>query len=101
MVSYYRAFAPKSEAVKYMDYRATLKIGLEVKVGHCAGHISANTRLHQLPWGDREIGTAISCTECSQVADFIQKKLLEIAISSCSPIVLHLKIVQQSALPPS
>ena len=24
MVSYYRAFAPKSEAVKYMDYRATL-----------------------------------------------------------------------------
>ena len=25
MVSYYRAFAPKSEAVNYMDYRATLK----------------------------------------------------------------------------
>jgi len=24
VVSYYRAFAPKSEAVKYMDYRATL-----------------------------------------------------------------------------
>ena len=24
MVSYYRAFAPKSEAVNYMDYRATL-----------------------------------------------------------------------------
>ena len=26
MVSYYRAFAPKSEAVKYMDYRATLNM---------------------------------------------------------------------------
>ena len=26
MVSYYLAFAPKSEAVKYMDYRATLKL---------------------------------------------------------------------------
>ena len=25
MVSYYRAFAPKSEAVNYMDYRATLR----------------------------------------------------------------------------
>ena len=25
MVSYYPAFAPKSEAVNYMDYRATLK----------------------------------------------------------------------------
>ena len=28
----------------------------------------ANTRPHQLHWGDREMGTAISCTECSQVA---------------------------------
>jgi len=26
VVSYYLAFAPKSEAVKYMDYRATLRL---------------------------------------------------------------------------
>ena len=28
---------------------------------------------HQLCWCDREMGTAISCTECSQVAGLIQK----------------------------
>ena len=38
------------------------------KVTHCAGRVSANTRPHQLRWGDQEMGTAISCTECSQVA---------------------------------
>ena len=44
------------------------------KVTHCAGRVSANTRLHQLHWGDREMGTAIiSCVECSQVAGLIHK----------------------------
>jgi len=44
------------------------------KVIHCAGHVSANTRPHQLRWDDREMGTAIiSCVECSQVAGLIQK----------------------------
>ena len=44
------------------------------KVTHCAGRVSANTRPHQLRWGDREMGTAIiSCVECSQVAGLIQK----------------------------
>ena len=28
--------------------------------------VSPNTRPHQLHWSDREMGTAISCTECSQ-----------------------------------
>ena len=31
------------------------------KVHHCAGHVLANTRLHQLCWGDWEMGTAVSC----------------------------------------
>ena len=43
------------------------------KVTHCAGRVSANTRPHQLSWGDREMGTAIICVECSQVAGLIQK----------------------------
>ena len=43
------------------------------KVTHCAGHVSANTKPHQLRWGDQEMGTAISYTECSQVAVLIQK----------------------------
>ena len=38
------------------------------QAAHC---ISANTRLHQLLWGDWEMGTAISCTKCSQVAGLI------------------------------
>ena len=33
----------------------------------------ANTRPHQLCWGDWEMGTAISCIEYSQVAGLIQK----------------------------
>ena len=41
------------------------------KVTHCAGHISTNTRPHH--WGDREMGTAVSCTKCSQVTGFNQK----------------------------
>ena len=28
------------------------------KATHCAGRISANTRPHQLRWGDWEMGTA-------------------------------------------
>ena len=43
------------------------------KVTHCAGRVSANTRPHQLHWGDREMGTATSCIVCSQVAGLIQK----------------------------
>ena len=33
--------------------------------------ISDNTRPHQLCWGDWKMGTAISCTKCSQVAGLI------------------------------
>ena len=33
------------------------------EVIHCAKRVSVNTR------DDREMGTTISCTECSQVAD--------------------------------
>ena len=33
----------------------------------------ANTRPHQLHWGDQEIATAIACTECSQIADLPPK----------------------------
>ena len=37
------------------------------KVTHCTGRVSANTRPHQLRWGDQKMGTAIiSCVECSQ-----------------------------------
>ena len=43
------------------------------KVTHCAGHVSANTRPYQLHGGDREMGTAISCTKCNQMAGLIKK----------------------------
>ena len=33
------------------------------QVIHCAGLVLANTRPHQLHWGDMEMGTAISCTK--------------------------------------
>ena len=43
------------------------------KFTYCAGHISPNTKPHQLRWGDWEMGTAISCTECSQVAKSLKE----------------------------
>ena len=45
------------------------------KVTHCEGCVLANNRPHQLRWVDRKMGTAISCTECSQVAGLIQKSV--------------------------
>ena len=44
-----------------------------VKVTHHAGRVLANSRPHQLRWGDCEMGTAISFTKCSQIASRIQK----------------------------
>ena len=57
------------------------------KVTHCAGRVSANARPHQLCWGDWEMGTAISCTECSQVAGLIQN-LVETPRSACFSTLL-------------
>ena len=45
------------------------------KVTQCTGRVSANTGPHQLRWSDWEMETAISCTECSQVAGLIQKSV--------------------------
>ena len=36
------------------------------KFTHCAECLSANTRPHQLRWGDWEMKAAISCKKCSQ-----------------------------------
>ena len=43
------------------------------KVTYCAGCVSANTKPHQLCWGDQEMGTATSCAEYSQATGLIQK----------------------------
>ena len=66
------------------------------KVTHCAGRVSANTKPHQLRWGDREKGTAISCTKYSQVAGLIQK-LEEIPRSSKVPS-FHPAVLRAAAL---
>ena len=56
------------------------------KVIHRTGRVSANTRPRQLHWGNREMGTAISCIECSQMAGIVQKSVetRESTVSSCS-----------------
>ena len=52
----------------------SLKKGLVLcKITHCTERVSTNTRPHQLCWGDREMGTAISCIKYSQVAGLIQR----------------------------
>ena len=43
------------------------------KFTHCVRHILANTKPDQLRWGDREMGTAISCIECSQMPSLNEK----------------------------
>ena len=55
------------------NYRIVKHKQEEIMQSHCtcAGLGSANTRPHQLCWGDQEVGTAISPTKCSQVAGFI------------------------------
>ena len=45
------------------------------KVAHCVGCISANARPRQLRCGGREVGTAISCTDYSQVVGLVQKSV--------------------------
>ena len=44
-------------------------IGLDVKmkVTQCTGRVSANTRRHQLRWGDREWAYYMSCAHNSDV----------------------------------
>ena len=46
------------------EYKHMHEQSINHKVSHCAGCILANTRPHQLYWGDQEMGTAISCTAC-------------------------------------
>ena len=41
------------------------------KLPTAQAYILANTRPHQLGWGDWEMGTAISCTKCIQEAGVI------------------------------
>ena len=36
------------------------------KVSHCTGHVSDNTKPHQLCWGDEEVGSAILYKESMQ-----------------------------------
>ena len=60
------------------------------KVTHCAGHVSANTRPHQLRWGDWKMGTTISC---SQVAGLIQK----VGRSSSEASSLHAAVLRAAA----
>ena len=43
------------------------------KFTHCVRCILANTKPDQLLWGDRGIGTAISCIECSQMPSLNEK----------------------------
>ena len=62
------------------------------KVTHCAVSISANARPHQLRRGDWDVGSAISCTKCGQVAGLIQK-LVETPRSSKAPS-LHAAVLR-------
>ena len=46
------------------------------KVTHCVGRVSVNTRPHQLRWGDWEMWTAISCTECNHADVILLNQIL-------------------------
>ena len=48
----------------------------------------ANTRPHQLLWGDQEMGTAISCTKCSWMASLIHITV-ESSLQVVANVYLH------------
>ena len=60
------------------------------KVIHCAGRISANTRPHQVRWGNQEMGTAMSCTKCSQVAGLIHAHYTCIVFTTCCLLQVYI-----------
>ena len=59
--------------IGYLECMNNQRTTSSLKIGVDAQGVSANTRPHQLRWGDREMGTVISYTECSQMAGLIQK----------------------------
>ena len=56
----------------------------------CAEHDSANTRPHQLCWGDHEMVTAISCTKCSQVPGHIHAHYTCIVFTTCCLLQVYI-----------
>ena len=42
-----------------------------MEVTQCAGRVSANTRRHQLRWGDREWAYHMSCTSCAYMYNHV------------------------------
>ena len=62
------------------------------EVTHCTGYVSANTMGYKLCWGDWEMGTAILCTKCSQIAkrfvEALQRHSSLCAAVFCSTIIV-------------
>ena len=89
---------PTDSAACINNQRTTspLKIALDVNMQSYplpAEHVSANTKPHQLCWGDQEMETAISYTECSQMAGLIQKVSIESSkASSLCAAALHASV---------
>ena len=58
---YYMNRSMNHNSLGYKQPYITQAQMLKMKVTHCVGCISANTRLHQLRWGDREWAYYLSC----------------------------------------
>ena len=52
--------------------------------------------MHPLHWGDWEMGTAISCTECSHMAGLIQKARDSSKALSHRAAVLHAAVYERN-----
>ena len=60
------------------------------KVTHCAGRVSANTRPHQLRWGDREMGTYVYDSKCSSMHVYDSKcSSMHVYDSKCSSMHVY------------
>ena len=75
-----------------MNHISWEKGGLDVLQSHSrhgAVHVSANTQSHQLHWGDREVGTAISCKKGCQMAGLIHMVASSISniVSVCAAVL--------------
>ena len=74
----------------------------EQSTKHMSLKIGLDVIQSQLRWGHQEMGTAISCTECSQMAGLIQKvvetprKHLSLHVAVLCAAVFHSKIIHSN-----
>ena len=57
-------------------------------ITHCAGHVSANTRLHQLPQGNKVMGTANQYTQVDGHIHMVGRSISNLAFLHAAVLLM-------------